>query len=94
VCKIDDLVENAEVTSNQFLIVHNRKGLLLDCGGYRIYKNVLGALAHFLPAGALDYIFLSPQDPDTGSGLNLWLPTCNAKIMVSALWQRFIPITE
>ena len=37
----------------------------------------------------MDYIFLSHQDPDIGSGLNLWLPICNAKIMISALWQRF-----
>ncbi len=89
--KFDGLVGEGEVPSNQFLIVHNRKGLLLDCGGYRVYKNLLGALASHLPAGAVEYIFLSHQDPDIGSGLNLWLPVCNAKVMVSSLWKKFIP---
>lgn len=89
--KFDGLVGEGEVPSNQFLIVHNRRGLLLDCGGYRVYKNLLGELASHLPAGAVEYIFLSHQDPDIGSGLNLWLPVCNAKVMISALWKKFIP---
>jgi flavorubredoxin len=90
--KFDGLVGEGEIPSNQFLIIHERRGLMLDCGGYRVYKNLLGALAGFLPAGAIDYIFLSHQDPDVGSGLNLWLPICSsAKVMISSLWQDFIP---
>ncbi|PHR27682.1 MAG: MBL fold metallo-hydrolase [Desulfotalea sp.] len=89
--KFEGLTAEGEIPSNQFLIVHNRRGLLLDCGGYRVYKTILGEMAHFLPAGSLDYIFLSHQDPDIGSGINLWLPICNAKILVSALWERFVP---
>jgi flavorubredoxin len=89
--KFDNLTEGGEIQSNQFLIIHNRRELLIDCGGYRIYQNLLGALSRHLPAGSLDYIFLSHQDPDIGSGLNLWLPICKAQIMISALWLRFIP---
>ena len=89
--KFGDLTLDGEVQSNQFLIIHKKRGVLVDCGGYRIYKNVLGAMSRYLPAGSLDYIFLSHQDPDIGSGLNLWLPICKASIMISALWVRFIP---
>lgn len=89
--KFGDLSPGGEVQSNQFLIIHNKRGLLLDCGGYRIFKSLLGAIAHHLPAGSLEYIFLSHQDPDIGSGLNLWLPICKAKILISGLWTRFIP---
>ena len=89
--KFDGLAGDGEISSNQFLIIHNRKGLLLDCGGYRVYKYLLGAMSKYLPAGAIEYIFLSHQDPDIGSGLNLWLPICNAKVMISQLWQKFIP---
>lgn len=89
--KIDGLVKEGEIPSNQFLIIHDRRGVLIDCGGYRIYKDVLGAISAHIPAGALDYIFLSHQDPDIGSGLNLWLPICQAKVMMSELWKRFIP---
>ena len=89
--KFGDLSPEAEVQSNQFLVVHNKRGMLIDCGGYRIYKDLLGEMARYLPAGSLDYIFLSHQDPDIGSGLNLWLPVCKAQILVSSLWIRFIP---
>jgi flavorubredoxin len=89
--KFDDLTEGGEIQSNQFLIIHDRRGLLIDCGGYRIYQHLLGAVSRYLPAGSIDYIFLSHQDPDIGSGLNLWLPVCKAQVLVSALWIRFIP---
>ncbi len=89
--KFADLVLNGEVQSNQFLIIHNHRGILIDCGGYRVYQNILGAMSRHLPAGSLDYIFLSHQDPDIGSGLNLWLPICKAQVMISSLWARFIP---
>ncbi|BHH82128.1 oxygen-binding di-iron domain-containing protein [Desulforhopalus sp. 52FAK] len=89
--KFDGLMGEGEIPSNQFLIVHKRRGLMLDCGGYRVYKKLLGEQSKYLPAGAVDYIFLSHQDPDIGSGLNLWLPICNAKVMISALWEKFIP---
>ncbi len=89
--KFSDLTIGEEVQSNQFLIIHNQRGVLIDCGGYRVYQNVLLTLSRHLPAGALDYIFLSHQDPDIGSGLNLWLPICKAQVMVSELWAKFIP---
>lgn len=89
--KFNDLTGDGEIQSNQFLIIDNRKGLLLDCGGYRIYSALLGAISRYLPAGALEYIFLSHQDPDIGSGLNLWLPVSQAQIIISELWTRFIP---
>lgn len=89
--KFDGLVGKEEISSNQFLIIHNKRGLMLDCGGYRVYKSLLAAISSHLPAGALDYIFLSHQDPDIGSGLNLWLPISDAKVMVSKLWEKFIP---
>jgi len=88
--KFADLSPGGEVQSNQFLVVHNKRGMLIDCGGYQIYKPLLAAIARYLPAGALDYIFLSHQDPDIGSGINLWLPISPAKIVVSRLWTRFI----
>lgn len=89
--KFNDLTGDGEIQSNQFLIINDRRGLLIDCGGYRIYSSLLGEVSRHLPTAALDYIFLSHQDPDIGSGLNLWLPVSQAQIAVSALWTRFIP---
>lgn len=89
--KFNDLTGEGEIQSNQFLIINQRRGLLIDCGGYRIYSALLGEISRHLPTASLDYIFLSHQDPDIGSGLNLWLPVSKAQIAVSALWTRFIP---
>lgn len=89
--KFNNLTGDGEIQSNQFLIINNRRGVLIDCGGYRIYPGLLGEISRYIPANALDYIFLSHQDPDIGSGLNLWLPVSKAQIVVSGLWTRFIP---
>lgn len=89
--KFDNLTGDGEIQSNQFLIVDGRRGLLIDCGGYRIYSSLLGEVSRYLPTNALDYIFLSHQDPDIGSGLNLWLPVSKAQVVISDLWKRFIP---
>ena len=89
--KFDDQMIGGEAQANQFLIKHDRRGMLIGCGGQRIYKSVLAELSSHLPAGALDFIFLSHQDPDIGSGLNQWLPICKAQAMISSLWTKYLP---
>lgn len=89
--RLKNQVIDGSIQAHQFLIKHSSRGMLVGCGGQRIYKNVLAALSAYLPSGSLDYIFLPHQDPDIGSGLNLWLPICKAQIMISSLWTRFLP---
>lgn len=89
--QLNNQVIDGEIQASQFLVKHNSRGMLIGCGGQRIYKNVLAALSAHLPSGSLDYIFLPHQDPDIGSGLNLWLPICKAQVMISSLWTRFLP---
>ena len=55
--KFDGQTIGGEVQANQFLINHDLRGMLIGCGGQRIYKSVLAELSSHLPAGALDYIF-------------------------------------
>ena len=88
--KFSDLTDDGEVQSNQFLIINHKSGMLIDCGGYRIFKGLLAAVSKHFPPPALEYIFLSHQDPDIGSGINLWLPTGKATVLISELWLRFI----
>jgi flavorubredoxin len=89
--QLKNQVIDGAIQASQFLIKHNSRGMLIGCGGQRIYKNVLAALSAHLPSGSLEYIFLPHQDPDIGSGLNLWLPICKAQVMISSLWTRFLP---
>lgn len=89
--KFDNLVGTGEIQANQFLIIHNKRGLLFEPGGNKVYAALIAGMASYLPSQALDYILLSHQDPDVGSGLNGWLLVTGAKVLVPALWSRFIP---
>lgn len=89
--QLNNQVIDGTIQASLFLVKHNNRGMLIGCGGQRVYKNVLAALSAHLPSGSLDFIFLPHQDPDIGSGLNLWLPISKAQVMISSLWTRFLP---
>jgi flavorubredoxin len=82
---------DAEVQSNQHLILHKGGALILDPGGHNIYTRVLGATLAQVGGGSLDKIFLSHQDPDIVASINGWLMTTDAIAYASSLWLRFIP---
>ncbi len=86
-----DLVEGEGIQANQFLIVHQGEGMLLDPGGNLTYKHLLAGMAeHFLPAH-LDYVFASHEDPDIVASANGWLLITDAKILIAQEWTRFLP---
>jgi flavorubredoxin len=89
--KFHDFTGGEEEQSNQFLIIHKGRGLLIDPGGYKLYSPLIYEVASYLPLQSIDYIFLSHQDPDVGAGLNGWLHATDAMIMISSLWKNFIP---
>ena len=86
-----DLVEGEGIQANQFLIVHDGEGMLLDPGGNLTYKNLLAEMAsYFLPAH-LDFVFASHEDPDIVASANGWLLITDAKILIAQEWTRFLP---
>lgn len=89
--KFDDLTKEGEIPANQFMIVHDKRGLLIDPGGNKLFAQLSTEIAIYAPPQRVDYIVLSHQDPDVGAGLNGWLLMTDAKIVISALWTRFIP---
>lgn len=86
-----DLVTGEGIQANQFLIVHQGEGMLLDPGGNLTYKDLLAGMAeYFLPAH-LDYVFASHEDPDIVASANGWLLITDAKILIAQEWVRFLP---
>ncbi len=86
-----DLVQGEGIQSNQFAIVHDGDGMLLDPGGNLTYKHLLAEMAeHFLPSHTR-YIFASHQDPDIIASANGWLLITDAQIVIAQEWTRFIP---
>ncbi|MGM0641406.1 MAG: MBL fold metallo-hydrolase [Thermotogota bacterium] len=79
------------ITTNQYLIVHNEEGVLLDPGGVHVFPMVLSNVVEFISPQKIKAIFYSHQDPDVSSSISLWANSTNAKFYVSGLWERFLP---
>ncbi|MEQ8273047.1 MAG: hemerythrin domain-containing protein [Deltaproteobacteria bacterium] len=88
---LHDFGRGLAVQANQFLIVHDGHGMVLDPGGPKVYPDVYAETMLRLGKGRLDHIFLSHQDPDIGTSLNAWLMDTDADAYVSRLWVRFLP---
>lgn len=82
----DDVVQ-----ANQFLIVDDDTGAILDPGGNLAYHELyLGMTQHF-PPQRLSSILASHADPDIIASLDRWLTATPAKVYISAIWERFAP---
>lgn len=86
----EELTEGEMVPSNQYLIIHNGQGLLLDPGGHVVYPKLMSVLAQHIAPGGLKYLFLSHQDPDVVASVNGWLMVTEAEAYVPSLWRRFV----
>ncbi len=79
------------VQANQFLIVDDGTGAILDPGGNVGYNDLyLGMTRHFAPQ-RLSSIIASHADPDIIASLDRWMTATPAKVYISTLWERFAP---
>lgn len=88
-----DLVDdNAEaVQANQFLIVSDGEGALIDPSGNMTYNGLIVGMGRYFPYKRLKYLLASHQDPDIVGSLNKWMMSTDADLYVSTLWSRFVP---
>lgn len=87
---VDDEADHA-VQANQFLIVTNGEGALIDPAGNMTYNALIVAMSRFFHYKRLKYVFASHQDPDIVASLNRWLMNTDCTLYVSRLWERFVP---
>lgn len=83
--------EEDGVRSNQYLVLHNDAGVLLDPGGFGVMPRVLAELLRYLGPEKIKGIVLSHQDPDIVGGIATWLELTDAPVYVSRIWMRFLP---
>lgn len=88
---LHDFGRGLAVQANQYLIVHEGQGMILDPGGPKVYPNLFAEMTQNISPKDLKYIFLSHQDPDIGTSLNAWLMDTPAQAVISRLWMRFLP---
>jgi flavorubredoxin len=87
----DMVAGDAGVQCNQLLIYHDHHAALFDPGGQLTFQPLQLAITEICPMKELDYVVASHQDPDIISSLDRWLMYSNAGILISRLWERFLP---
>ena len=92
--RFSDLTDNSAsqaVQSNQFLIVTDGHGALIDPGGNMTYNALMMAMGKYFNFRKLQYILASHQDPDIVASINKWLLGTECTLLAPAIWERFIP---
>ncbi|VAX00396.1 CDP-abequose synthase (Fragment) [hydrothermal vent metagenome] len=86
-----DLVKGEGIQSNQMAIIREGHSAIFDPGGDLTYMPLSMAINKFVKVKDIDYIIATHQDPDIISSLDKWLMYSDAKIVISCLWERFVP---
>jgi flavorubredoxin len=86
-----DLVTGEGIQANQLAIINNGHSALFDPGGDLTYMPLSMAITKYVKVRDIDYIIATHQDPDIVSSLDKWLMYSDAKIVISKLWDRFVP---
>jgi flavorubredoxin len=86
----DESHEDSFLSVNQYLIIEDGEGLLLDPGSESIFDDLYDAVSEFIEIEKIKYIFLSHQDPDVSGSIGQWSVTTKAKFLMSGLWVRFM----
>jgi flavorubredoxin len=87
----DPQKNNQIIDTNEYLILVNDEGILLDPGGIEIFPSVLTAVTEVVDIKKIKHYLCSHQDPDIMSSLPLWLGlTPTANIYLSWLWSGFV----
>jgi flavorubredoxin len=86
----DEEQEDSYLAVNQFLIVQNGSGILVDPGSQSVFEEVYAAVGNHIDLSGLKYIFFSHQDPDVAGSIAEWTVSTPAKVVISGLWMRFM----
>lgn len=79
------------IDTNEYLVVHAGKGMMLDPGGIEIFPQVVTAVSRRIALDDVEVLFASHQDPDILSSLSLWVKLCpQALTYVPQIWAGFI----
>lgn len=83
--------EEEGIRSNQYLVMHEEDGVLLDPGGFGVMPRVVVEMLRHIKPDRIKGIILSHQDPDIVGGLPTWLEFVPAPVYISRIWLRFLP---
>lgn len=79
------------VQSNQFLIVSDGHGALIDPGGNMTYNALVVGIGKYFHFRKLEFILASHQDPDIVASINKWMIGTSCQVIAPVIWERFLP---
>lgn len=84
-----------EIECNTYLILDGDEGYLLEPGGFDRFGPVFRKVCYLTLPSSITHLFFSHQDPDICASFPSWIKwNENIKLVVSALWSRFMPHYE
>jgi len=86
----DEGDEDSYLSVNQYLIVQNGIGVLIDPGSEAIFDELYEAVSAYVKIENIKFVFFSHQDPDVSGSIAQWALSTNARFIMSALWIRFM----
>ncbi|MDR2298980.1 MAG: MBL fold metallo-hydrolase [Comamonas sp.] len=88
-----DLIEEdgQAIQANQFLIVDNGTGAIIDPGGNLAFNELFMGMSRHFPPQKLAYVVASHADPDIIASLDRWMTSTRAQLVISRIWERFAP---
>lgn len=86
----DESHEDSFLSVNQYLIVQNGIGVLVDPGSEAIFEELYEAVSEHVEIENIKYIFFSHQDPDVSGSIAQWALVTKARFIMSSLWVRFM----
>lgn len=90
-CDLVDEAHDHAVQCNQFVVVDQGHGAVIDPGGNMSYNALLMEMQRYFSQRSLDYLLASHADPDIIASINKWFVTSDCKLMISRIWTRFVP---
>lgn len=79
------------VQANQFLVVNEDTGAVIDPGGNLAYSELYLGINNHFPPSRLSAIIASHADPDIIASLDRWMTATSCPVYISKVWERFIP---
>lgn len=89
-CFEDQMNEKSFLSVNQYLIVHDGIGTIIDPGSNVIFEKLFSSISKHIDIDKIEQIFLSHQDPDVSASVEKWAQNTKAKFIISNLWTRFL----
>ena len=86
----DESHEDSFLSVNQYLIVQNGVGVLIDPGSEAIFDELYDAVSRHVEIENIKFVFLSHQDPDVSASITQWAISTKARFIMPSIWVRFM----